>query len=280
MVSLTKRMRRHNLPSEASQQYITLGNIDLARRCRCAGCPDEIFMDLNDKVVLGCYAKHTICMKYFTKEVTSAGCDNKLACPCCKEKKRKFNYHQQTFWYKRGEGISSKKIALRRTIKAPDKGRDPVRYFKDNVDGNMCEEFCSFTMATANSVIKKRGRKKKEKKHAIIKTQTGIFSTKDPDGWSENNIDAMESIFETFHPISITNDKNSNIQCDPFALLTSASIDEAINSDTSVLHRLLFALGYDQIMSETVENHDGKSWDVLIQKSFCITNLICFLRST
>ena len=33
-------------------------------------------------------------------------------------------------------------------------------------------------------------------------------------------------------------------------------------------------------MSETVENHDGNSWDVLIRKSFYITDLIRFLRST
>ena len=33
-------------------------------------------------------------------------------------------------------------------------------------------------------------------------------------------------------------------------------------------------------MSETVEKHYGKSWDALIRKSFCITDLIRFLRST
>ena len=195
MASPNKRRRRHNSPSKAPQQYNSLGNIDLARRCKCVGCPDEIFMDLNDRVVLGCYAKHTICMKCFTKEVASAGCDNKLTCPCCKEKKKEFNYHQRSFSNKKGEGISSKKIAFKRTIKAPDKVIDPVRYYHDIVNGDMCEGFCSFTMVTAKSVAKKRGRKRKEKKYAELKNNTGIFSTKDPDGWSVSNIKVMENIF-------------------------------------------------------------------------------------
>jgi len=93
MASPNKRRRRHNSPSKAPQQYNSLGNIDLARRCKCVGCHDEIFMDLNDRVVLECSAKHTIWMKCFTKEVASAGCDKKLVCPCCKEKKKESNYH-------------------------------------------------------------------------------------------------------------------------------------------------------------------------------------------
>jgi len=154
-------------------------------------------------------------------------------------------------------------IAIKHTITAPDKERDPVRYYHDNVDGDMCEEFCSFTMVTAKSV--RRRKKKKTKKQAVLKVHTGIFNTKDPEGWSEHNIDVMESIFQTLHPILITNDKDSNIQYDPFALPTQESIDDAINSDKSVLHRILFALGYGQLMSETVEKHSGKSWDAVVK---------------
>mmetsp|Transcript_10987 Transcript_10987/g.12395 ORF Transcript_10987/g.12395 Transcript_10987/m.12395 type:complete len:115 (-) Transcript_10987:275-619(-) len=113
MASPNKRRRQHNSPSKAPQQYNSLGNIDLARRCKCVGCPDEIFMDLNDRVVLGCYAKHTICMKCFTEKVASAGCDNKLTCPCCKEKKKEFTYHQRSFSQQRS-GVSSKNIAIKR----------------------------------------------------------------------------------------------------------------------------------------------------------------------
>ena len=78
----------------------------------------------------------------------------------------------------------------------------------------------------------------------------------------------------------VTNDKNSNIQYDLCVLSTSASIDNAINIDTSVFHRLLFALGYGQLMGDTVWKHDGKSWETLIRKSFCITDLIRLLRRT
>ena len=107
MASSNKRRRPHNSPSKASQEYIL--NIDLARRCKCAGCTDTFFMDLNDRVVLGCSAKHTICVKCITEEVASADCDNKLTCPCCKEKKKEFTYHQRNFSQQRS-GVSSKNI--------------------------------------------------------------------------------------------------------------------------------------------------------------------------
>ena len=133
-------------------------------------------------------------MKCFTEKVASAGCDNKLTCPCCKEKKKEFTYHQRSFSQPEGtDGVSLRNIATKHTITAPDKERDPVRYYHDNVDGDMCEEFCSFTMVTAKSV--RRRKKKKTKKQAVLKVHTGIFNTKDPDGWSEHNIDVIESIF-------------------------------------------------------------------------------------
>ena len=97
MASWNNRRRQHDSPSKVSQQYIFLVNIDLTRHCKYAGCTNKIFMDLNDRVVLGCYAKHTTYMKCFTREVASTGSNNKLTCPCCKEKKKEFTYHQQSF---------------------------------------------------------------------------------------------------------------------------------------------------------------------------------------
>ena len=77
-------------------------------------------------------------------------------------------------------GVLLKKIAIKRTIIATDKERDPVRYCPDNVDGDMCEGFCSFTIVTNKSI--KRRKKKKKKKQALLKVPKGIFNKKDPDG--------------------------------------------------------------------------------------------------
>ena len=95
-----KRRPRHRTtsPSQATQEYIPLVNIGLARQCKCAGCDDAILMDLNDRAILGYYAKHTIYMKRFIEEVVSTGCGNKLTCPCYKEKEKEFTYHQQSFF--------------------------------------------------------------------------------------------------------------------------------------------------------------------------------------
>ena len=35
------------------------------------------------------------------------------------------------------EGVLLTNIAIKRTITIPDKERDPVRYYQDNVDGDM-----------------------------------------------------------------------------------------------------------------------------------------------
>lgn len=58
------------------------------------------------------------------------------------ENKKEFTYHQQSFSQQEGEeGVLSKNIAIKRTITAPDKKRDPVWYYQNNVDGDICEGF-------------------------------------------------------------------------------------------------------------------------------------------
>ena len=68
-----------------------------------------------------------------------------------------------------------------------------------------------------------QGGKKNRKKQAVLKVQTGIFNTKDPDGWSQSKIDVMK------------------IKYDPFALPTNSSIDNAINS---IIFKFLFQIYY------------------------------------
>ena len=100
MVLPKKRSHRHQTtsPSQATQEYIPLVNIGLTRQCKYAGFDNAILMDLNDRVILGYYAKHTICIKRFIEEVVSTDCGNKLIYPCYKEKKKEFTYHQQSFF--------------------------------------------------------------------------------------------------------------------------------------------------------------------------------------
>lgn len=43
---------------------------------------------------LGCHSKHKICSTCFTRQVATAGCDNKITCPCFSEKGRKCTFFQ------------------------------------------------------------------------------------------------------------------------------------------------------------------------------------------
>ena len=49
------------------------------------GCNHILYHELNKYVTLGCKGKHTLCIGCFTKQVTSTGCDNTIACPSCKK---------------------------------------------------------------------------------------------------------------------------------------------------------------------------------------------------
>ena len=48
----------------------------------------------NDYFILGCNSKHKICTACFARQVSTSGCDNKIACPYCCEKSRKYTIFQ------------------------------------------------------------------------------------------------------------------------------------------------------------------------------------------
>ena len=253
------------------------------KQCRCFGCNHILFHELNEYVTLGCAGKHTLCMGCFAKQVAVAGCNNTIACPTCKKRCDTFALHELKF-DKLRKRMTTKTSSSHHIISKPDPRMDPVRHYQQEMTPATCENFCSITMVTSNKIdsLQPGGNRRNSNNNNVnVQINTGIISTTNPSEMGEANASMMENIFQSFHSIFVTNDTSNDIQYDPFAYPTNNSILDAVKNDQSILHRLIFALSYgDKLKSIIVTKQDQAYWDRLIKKTFCITDLVRFLRTT